>query len=181
MDNNDYNIRACYHSRYKDLCGDYGMTSIYLSQNLTEMLWDYVSRSESTINFISNSTKEITEILSATGQNLVTTNISLDIDFENRILVSIRFKTYEKSTKNYELEDRISLYNFNNTREVAVLGVQIVERIEKEKRRYYNMKKIRLLSVYIVPILLIWIIKSFVAEGNQSFSIASSIVFLMIL
>lgn len=180
MDNNDYNIRAYYHSRDKDSC-DYRITSICLSQKVTEMIWDYVSRLEPVRNFISNSSKEITEILSATGQNLVATDISLDVDSENRILLTIWFKTYEKSTKNYEMEYRVSLYNFNNTREVAGLGAQIVERIKKEERRYHDMKAIRFLSLYIVPLLLLWLIKSLVAEEYQSFAIISSVVFMIIL
>lgn len=178
MDNNDYNIRAYYHSRDKDAC-DYSITSIYLSQKVTEMIWDYVCHLEPVKNFISNSTKEITEILSANGQNLVATDISLDVDSENRILLTIWFKTYEKSTKSYEMEYRICLYNFNNTREVAGLGARIVERIKKEERRYHDMRVIRFLSLYIVPLLLLWLIKFLVAEEYQSFAITSSVVFMI--
>lgn len=180
MDNNDYNIRAYYHSRDKDTC-DYSTTSICLSQKVTEMLWNYVCHLESVKNFISNSIKEITEILSATRQNLVATDISLDVDSENRILLTIWFKTYEKSTKSYEMENRISLYNFNNTREVAGLGARIVERIEKEERRYHDMRVVRFLSLYIVPLLLLWLIKFLVADEYQSFAITSSGVFLIFL
>lgn len=180
MDNNDYNIRAYYHSRDKNTC-DYSITSIYLSQKATEMLWDYVCHLEPVKNFIRNSTKEITEILSATGQNLVATDISLDVDSEDRILLTIWFKTYEKSTKSYEMEYRISLYNFNNTREVAGLGARIVERIKMEERRYHDMRVIRFLSLYIVPLLLLWLIKSLVAEEYQSFAITSSVVFMIFL
>ena len=180
MDNSDYKIKAYYHSRDKDTC-DYSITSIYLSQKVTEMLWDYVYRLEPVKKFISNSTKEITEILSANGQNLVATDVSLDVDSENRILLTIWFKTYEKSTKGYEMEYRISLYNFNNTRELAGLGARIVERIKMEERRYHDMRVIRFLSLYIVPLLLLWLIKSLVAEEYQSFAITSSGVFLIIL
>lgn len=180
MDNNDYNIRAYYHARDKSSC-DFAITSICLSKKVTEMLWDYVCRSESVTSFINNSTKKVTDILSATGQNLVATDISLDVDFESQILLTIWFKTYEKSTKNYELEYRISLYNFNNTREVAGLGAQIVERIRREERRYHEMRIIRFVSLYIAPLLLLWLVNSLVAEEYQFYAITSSGVFLIVL